>query len=93
MPVLSPRRSWNGTPHCDVFALALQGTAAGENLVGQVFGRVGQRQPLRRSDAPWDWGNSSGVAPHQHAAVFVGRHALGIDEFVLEGLDQAVVDL
>jgi hypothetical protein len=45
------------------------------------------------SGAPCGWGNGGGSGPHQHAAVLVGSHPLGVDKFVLKGFEQVVIEL
>jgi hypothetical protein len=75
-----------GEQHGHVFALALHGASAGEDLLGQVGRRVGQRswgRPPRGSD---DRGcDRRRVArPDQDIAPLIHGEALALDKFVLQ---------
>jgi hypothetical protein len=71
-----------GKEHRDLLALAFQGTAGGEDFLGEIGRRVGARGTLGRGSRR---GRARGVpGPHEHFPVLVGRHALGIDELGLQ---------
>ena len=73
----------------DLFAFAFQGRAGGEDFVGQVGWRVGQRRcvwltPLTRCLFGGGQGRSRCPAgPDQHGVVLVHRYLVYLDEFEL----------
>ena len=78
-----------GKQHRDLFALAFQGGAGGQNLLRQVGRGVGERRwfGLQRG-----WGRRGVSRPDQHFAIFVAGQALGVDELGLEILEVLVVE-
>ena len=80
-----------GEQHRDLLALALQSAARGQDLLGKIRWGVGQRGACglvlgRRCGA----GHS---LPNEHLALLVGGQLLGMDEFVLQGLNGLVIQL
>jgi hypothetical protein len=82
-----------GKQHGHLLAFAFQGTAGGQDLLGEIGWRVGQRRPcwgLR-----WHGGGygsrASGARPDEDAIVLSSRDLLRIEEFVLEGFQGIVV--
>ena len=82
-----------GKEHGHLLALAFQGRAGREDLVGEMGWRVGQWRPL----LGWCGGACRGCAripgPDQHFALVIDRELLGVDEFVLERLEGLVIQL
>jgi hypothetical protein len=73
-----------GKEHGDLLAFACQGSAGGEDLLGQVGRRVGQRRLVGGR-----WGSSGGsfrsAGPDQDSTPLIDRQPLGLDEFLLQG--------
>src|SRR5262245_38526000 len=80
-----------GKQHGDLFALAFQGGARGENLLGEMFGSIGEwrtfRVNLRGLGRRWPTG------PHEHSTVFIDSESLGLNKFSLQVLDILVVQV
>src|SRR5262245_3375114 len=80
-----------GKQHGDLFALAFQGGARGENLLGEMFGSIGEwrtlRVNLRGPGRRWPAG------PHKHSTVFIDSEALGLNKFSFQVLDILVVQV
>ena len=68
----------------DLFALAFQGGARGENLLGEILGSIGEwhtlRVNLRGLGRHWPAG------PHEHSTVFIDSESLALNEFGLHVL-------
>ena len=73
-----------GKQHRDLLAFAGQGTAGGQDLLGQVRGRVDVW------GAHWLWGRCWGAAsvpgPDQDLPCLIGRDVLRLDEFIPQRL-------
>ena len=81
-----------GKQHRDLLTLAFQGRAGGQDLVGEMGRRIGQRGLVW--DPPWEGSGQvcrGGTSPDQHAALLIHCQLLGIDEFVFEILQIVVV--
>jgi antitoxin component of MazEF toxin-antitoxin module len=78
-----------GKQHRDLFALTFQGGTGGQNLLRQMWRRVGQRRWFR---LPHRQGGRGVSHPHQHLAVFVAGQTLGVDDLGLEILEVLVVE-
>jgi hypothetical protein len=85
--------------HGDLLALSLQGTAAGEDPLGQVLRGVGGGGALGLLfDGSWAHRRCTGrrraaADPDQDPALFVRGHALDLDELLLEVLEGLVVQI
>ena len=83
-----------GKQHGDLLALAFQGTAGHENLLGEIGGRVGER---RGRCVLWGCGSRRRgprrTGPDQDPAVLIHRQALAVDEFLLQVLQRHLVEL
>jgi replicative DNA helicase len=83
----------------DLFALAFQGVAGGQNLVGEMGRGVGQRRgvwltrPARCRGGGWRGRGRRVARPDQDGAPLIGRQALALDEFVLQIFQGRVVEL
>ncbi len=78
-----------GKQHRDLLALAFQGAAGGEDFLGEIRRRVGERDVLG-----WRCGGacSGGSArPDQHLAVLIQRHLLDLNEFHLQVFEVVVI--
>ena len=74
----------------DLLALAFERAFGGENLLGEIGGRVGERRPcgcLCRCGGPPLTG------PDKDAAVLIGCQALTVEELVLEVVERSIVEL
>ena len=79
----------------DLLALALQGTAGRQNLLGQIGGRVGQRGlGLHQHGSGVRVFNRHCVTrPDQDIAPLIHGEALALDEFILQIVQGRVVEL
>jgi len=69
-----------GKQHGDLLALTLHGAARGENLLGQIGGRVGKRRLCGCLRSRGGWRRGARVpGPDQDAAVLIDRYALVVD--------------
>ena len=84
-----------GKQHRDLFALAFQGTAGRQNLLGQIGGRVGQRGlGLHQHGSGVGVCNRHCVTrPDQDIAPLIHGEALALDEFILQIVQGRVVEL
>ena len=84
-----------GKQHGDVLALAFQGAAGGEDFLGQIGRRVGQRGTLLGGGGGGGgWGGGASVPdPDQDSARLIGREVLGLNEFLFEGFESVVLQL
>ena len=69
-----------------LLALAFEGGAGGEDLLGEVRRRVGERCFCSVSGGRygWQWGSGCAAQPDQASAPLVGREALGLNELDLQ---------
>jgi hypothetical protein len=73
--------------HGDLLALPFQGAPRGENLLGQIGGRVGARRLCGYLHARGGWRRGARVpGPHEDAVVFIDCQPLAVQQLVLEGL-------
>src|SRR5262249_20250440 len=84
-----------GKEDSHLLALTCQGGADGEDLFGQVWGRVGQRDTVR--GVRW-WRRGRGciagiTSPDQACAVLIDGEALALDELALQIVQGSVVEL
>ena len=85
--------------HGDLFAFAFQGGAGGEDLVGEMGRRVGQRRrvwlthPVRCRCGGWRGRGRGTAGPDQHGVVLVHRYLVHLDEFELYILDIRLVQV
>ena len=74
-----------GKQHRDLLALAFQGAFGGQDLLGEIGGRVGERCMVLGAG----WGScrvgsgALGTRPDQDIALLIDRQALALNEFVL----------
>ena len=81
-----------GKQHRDLLALAFQGAAGGENLLGEIGGRVRQRWRVPGHVAGvWGWRRVP--RPDQHLPRLIPGELLRLDEFGLEILEVVVVEV
>ena len=84
-----------GKEHGDLLALAFQGTAGGQDFLGEIGRRVGQRGTIL-SGGGWGGGRGGGASvpdPDQDSARLIGREVLGLNEFLFEGVEGVVLQL
>ena len=83
----------------DLFAFAFQGGAGGEDLVGEMGRRVGQRRgvwlthPARCRCGGWRGRGRGTAGPDQHGVVLIHRYPVHLDEFELDILDIRLVQV
>ena len=87
-----------GKQHRDLLALAFEGAAGGEDLLGEVRRgvRPGARVPVRCACRGWRGsGGAVTAAPRSRPArsLFIHRQALAIDELVLQIFQGCVIEL
>src|SRR5262249_47787441 len=84
-----------GKQHGDLLALALHGASGGEDLLGKIGRRVGQRgTSLGGGGWGGGWGGGASVPdPDQDFARLIGREVLGLNEFIFEGFEGVVIQL
>ena len=83
-----------GKQHGDLLALAFEGATGGEDLLGEVWWCVGQWCVFLVWGGWAARGSSSGVSrPDQHLALLVPSKLVHRNDFVLEKLQQVVVQL
>ena len=84
-----------GKQHGDLLALAFEGAAGGENLLGEIGGGVGERRLRRCRRWRGDGGRSGAciAGPYEDTAVLIQCQALAVNEFVLESLQVCLVEL
>jgi hypothetical protein len=80
-----------GEEHCDLLALAFERVAGGENLLGQVQGRVGVWGALGLFSGRWR--RCCAPPPDQHRARLIHSDALGLNEFSLQVLEGVIIEL
>jgi hypothetical protein len=88
-----------GKEHRDLLALAFQGGAGGQNLIGEMGWRVGERGRVRgtglhqhRVSGGWRRSRRT-TGPDQHGVVLVHRHLVHLDEFELDILNICLVQV
>jgi hypothetical protein len=79
----------------DLFPLPFERAAGGENLVGQMRRRVGQRRPCMVWSGWRDGCRSGGSvsSPDQHLALLVPGELVHLNDFVPEEVQQVIVEL
>ena len=88
-----------GKEDSDLFALAFQGGAGSEDLVGEMGRRVGQRRgvwlthPARCRCGGWQGRGRDTAGPDQHGVVLVHRYLVHLDEFELDILDIRLIQV
>ena len=77
-----------GEEHRDLLALAFQGGAGGEDLLGEVWRGVGQGCLVlsQGRGCGWRWDHLWGAGPEQAAARVIGHLGMRVEEFVFERL-------
>jgi len=75
--------------HRDLFALTFERTAGGQDLLGQIRWRVGERDVLgwRR----WCHSGGSSAPPHQYLPVLIQRHLSDLNQLHLEVCQVVVI--
>jgi hypothetical protein len=79
----------------DLLALAFQGCTGHEDLLGEIGGRIGKRQPglVWGWRGTWGWRRGWGARPYQTAADVLDHLRVGVEEFILQGCQVVVVEL
>src|SRR5205807_3867525 len=79
----------------DLLAFTFQGTPGGQNLLGQMFRRIGQREALGRLDGRGRWRGcrASITCPEQPSALVLTHLRIRVEEFVLKILEGGVIEL
>ena len=87
-----------GKEHRDLLALAFQGGAGGQDLLGEMGWRIGRAGPLRCAGLHQcrrrRLAESRGAAdPDQHGVVLVHRYLLHLDKFELDILEVRLIQV
>ena len=79
----------------DLFTFAFQRRTGGEDFLGQVGRRLGERRPVLGGGGCWGgcWGYCRGFRPEQAAARIIDHLGVGIEEFVFKRLQLVVVEI
>jgi hypothetical protein len=82
-----------GKEHGDLLALAFQSGASREDLVGEMWWRVGEWYMFLVLPEGWWGGRRSVPSPDQHFPLLINGELLGVDDLFLEGLQGIVIQV
>ena len=84
-----------GKEHGDLFAFAFERTAGGQDLLGEVWWRVGQRRAFLvwRGWGDGDRGRGEVAGPHQPPARFIGDLLMSKEERVFQVFQRRLIEL
>jgi methylase of polypeptide subunit release factors len=78
-----------GEQHRDLLALAFEGAARGEDLLGEIGGRVGAGSALGGGSGRGRARRTSG--PHEHFAMLIHDELFGLDDLFLQCFEMIIV--